>query len=187
KDIRYPGLLKIGYTTKGVEKRVAQQFPIILPGEKPYKIVFAKPAIRNDGSTFSDKDVHRNLLKSKINNPNGEWFKCSLDELKASYISVRDRKENVENRTTDFSMRPEQEEAVKKTMDFYKASKQEYPKKAPKFLWNAKMRFGKTFASYQLAKAMNMKRVLVLTFKPAVETAWEEDLMTHVDFEGWQF
>lgn len=26
-----------------------------------------------------------------------------------------------------------------------------------------------------------------LTFKPAVESAWKEDLLTHVDFEGWQF
>ena len=49
------------------------------------------------------------------------------------------------------------------------------------------MRFGKTFAAYQLAKRMGLKKVLVLTFKPAVEAAWEEDLKTHVDFEGWQF
>ncbi len=27
----------------------------------------------------------------------------------------------------------------------------------------------------------------MLTFKPAVQSAWEEDLKTHVDFEGWQF
>ena len=49
------------------------------------------------------------------------------------------------------------------------------------------MRFGKTFASYELAKKMGFKRVLILTFKPAVQTAWREDLMSHVDFEGWQF
>ena len=49
------------------------------------------------------------------------------------------------------------------------------------------MRFGKTFAAYELAKKMEWKRILVLTFKPAVENAWEEDLMEHVDFEGWQF
>ena len=42
-------------------------------------------------------------------------------------------------------------------------------------------------ASYQLAKKMGFKRILVLTFKPAVESAWREDLMTHVDFDGWQF
>ena len=49
------------------------------------------------------------------------------------------------------------------------------------------MRFGKTFAAYELAKQMDFKRVLVLTFKPAVQSAWKEDLLTHVDFEGWQF
>ena len=31
------------------------------------------------------------------------------------------------------------------------------------------------------------KRVLILTFKPAVQSAWREDLMSHVDFDGWQF
>jgi hypothetical protein len=54
-------------------------------------------------------------------------------------------------------------------------------------MWNAKMRFGKTFAAYQLAKEMGWKKILVLTFKPAVESAWEEDLLTHVDFDGWRF
>lgn len=49
------------------------------------------------------------------------------------------------------------------------------------------MRFGKTFTSYQLAKQMNLKKVLVLTYKPAVETSWRDDLLSHVDFLGWQF
>lgn len=34
---------------------------------------------------------------------------------------------------------------------------------------------------------MNLSRILVLTFKPAVESAWREDLVSHIDFEGWQF
>jgi hypothetical protein len=49
------------------------------------------------------------------------------------------------------------------------------------------MRFGKTFTAYQLAKTMGAKRVIVVTFKPAVEDAWETDLRTHVDFDGWQY
>lgn len=84
-------------------------------------------------------------------------------------------------------MRPEQVIAVNKTIDYFKSAKTDEPTKAPKFLWNAKMRFGKTFAAYELAKKMGLKRVLVLTFKPAVESAWREDLVSHVDFEGWQF
>ena len=50
-----------------------------------------------------------------------------------------------------------------------------------------KMRFGKTFTTYQLANEMKFKRVLVMTFKPAVENSWKEDLEGHVDFEDWQF
>ena len=61
------------------------------------------------------------------------------------------------------------------------------PTRPSKFLWNAKMRFGKTFATYELCKAMGFKKILVLTFKPAVESAWQEDLTHHVDFKGWQF
>ena len=49
------------------------------------------------------------------------------------------------------------------------------------------MRFGKTFAAYKLAQSMKLKRILVLTFKPAVESAWADDLYHHVDFKGWQF
>jgi hypothetical protein len=84
-------------------------------------------------------------------------------------------------------MRPEQSVAVDKTITYFKSFKKENKDRIPHFLWNAKMRFGKTFASYQLAKKMGWKKILVLTFKPAVEDAWKEDLLTHVDFEGWQF
>lgn len=186
-DIRYPNLLKIGYTSIDVEKRVSQQFPIMLPGETPYKVVFSEPAIRSDGTTFMDHDIHDYLKKNKINNPSGEWFECDVDYMKASYIAVRDRVNNIENRTENFSMRPEQEDAVNKTISYYKKSKKENIEKTPKFLWNAKMRFGKTFASYQLAKKLKFKKILVLTFKPAVESAWDDDLNSHIDFEGWQF
>ena len=87
----------------------------------------------------------------------------------------------------DFKMRPEQEEAVNKTIEFFKNATKERSDRAAKFLWNAKMRFGKTLPPYHLAKRMGLKKILVLTFKPAVQSAWEEDLLTHVDFEGWQF
>ena len=74
-------------------------------------------------------------------------------------------------RTNDFSMRPEQKEAVDKTEAYFRSAAAEG---YPKFLWNCKMRFGKTFASYQLAKKMGFKRILILTFKPAVVSAWQE-------------
>ena len=184
---QYRGLLKVGFTTIDVKTRVVQQYPTRKPGKAPYRIMVEESAMRPDGTSFSDHEVHRVLRDKGVKNPDGEWFACTPKEVKAAIIAVRERESNIENRSLDFSMRPEQEEAVKKTASYFKTMRKEQPDKPPHFLWNAKMRFGKTFAAYQLARTMGCKKVLVLTFKPAVQNAWEEDLKSHVDFNGWQF
>ncbi len=84
-------------------------------------------------------------------------------------------------------MRDEQAAAVRQTHAYFRSRWDEDADAVPRFLWNAKMRFGKTFTSYQLARKMDAKRVLVVTFKPAVEDAWQNDLESHVDFDGWQY
>lgn len=184
----YQGLLKIGYTTGDIDRRVAQQYPTKRPdGLTPYHIVLREPAMREDGTTFKDKDVHAILKRKGISSEGGEWFRCSVEDVQAAILAVRMRSFNLENRTRAFKLRPEQEEAVRKTMEYYQKMRQSDPSRPPKFLWNAKMRFGKSFTAYQLAKRMNFKKVLILTFKPAAESAWEEDLNTHIDLEGWQF
>jgi hypothetical protein len=184
---QYVGLLKVGFTTGDVRMRVAQQYPTRKPGKAPYRIVCEEPAMRSDGTTFSDHEVHRYLRKAGVSNPEGEWFKCGVGKVKAAIIAVRDREINAEDRSLEFKMRPEQQAAVQKTAGYFKSFKKERAGKPPHFLWNAKMRFGKTFAAYQLALKMGWRKVLVLTFKPAVQSAWEDDLKRHKDFEGWQF
>lgn len=185
----HKGFLKIGYTERDVEKRVAEQ---LHTSAVKYRIVLKMSAMRPDGSCFTDHDIHA-LLKRKgykqlnAGEDHNEWFQCTTDVVKAAIISVRDNISNFENRTQTFKMRPEQTLAVQRTIEYFSKAKQDEPNQPPKFLWNAKMRFGKTFASYQLAKRMGFKNILVLTFKPAVESAWMEDLQSHVDFEGWQF
>jgi hypothetical protein len=177
-------LLKIGFTDRDAQTRIKEQLGT---AAIKYKIVFEESAMRRDGSSFTDHDIHRLLRKKGISNPEGEWFKCSLNELRHAIHEIKTGERTEENRVLTFGMRPEQEEAVDKTIAYFKSFRKENKDKTPHFLWNAKMRFGKTFASYQLAKKMGWKKVLVLTFKPAVEDAWKEDLLTHVDFEGWQF
>lgn len=184
---QYKGMLKVGYTTKEVKERVAQQYPTLRPGALPYRIVLEESAMRNDGTAFTDHDVHRLLSEMNIDNPEGEWFCCGVNEVKTAINALRSRSTVKRNRSASFSMRPEQKEAVEKTSKYFKSFSKENNNRTPHFLWNCKMRFGKTFATYQLAKEMNWKRILVLTFKPAVQSAWEEDLLTHTDFEGWQF
>lgn len=180
----HKGLLKVGYTNRTSQNRIAEQ---LKTSRVKYKIVLEESAIRKDGSVFTDHDVHRYLRKKKLKNPEGEWFKCSIDEIRSAILSIKLGAFIEDNRTLNFKMRPEQEEAVNNTIAYFKSFKKENPKKTPHFLWNAKMRFGKTFATYQLAKRMGWKKILVLTFKPAVQGAWEEDLHSHIDFKGWQF
>lgn len=183
------GYIKVGYTIRDVKDRIAE---IEHTSGVPYRILAYWDAMKNDGTVFTDHDVHAVLKKKGIHQLNegddkNEWFHCSLNEVKAAVTAVQLGTENTENRTQTFKMRPEQERAVEMTQAYYESVYKEGSGRTPKFLWNAKMRFGKTFASYELAKRMGFTRVLILTFKPAVQTAWREDLMTHVDFEGWQF
>lgn len=185
---QYAGLLKVGYTAIDVDKRVAQQYPTKRPdGSVPYRIVYRESAMYPDGGSFTDHDVHRVLKRKRIPGMGGEWFHCTVDDVRSAVLAVRSRTVNVEDRTRDFPMRPEQREAVDKTAAYFRSVYEEDSTRYPKFLWNCKMRFGKTFAAYQLAKRMGFQRVLILTFKPAVVSAWQEDLQTHIDFEGWQF
>lgn len=183
----YKGLLKIGYTTQTIDVRMKQHFPTLGPNsKKPYKVVFLESSVRNDGSFFKDFPIHKILTDNGFERPNGEWFSCSVDDLKAAFIAVKENKELNINRVYDFDLRPEQKSAITLTKNYFTNIKAEN-NKPPHFLWNCKMRFGKTFTTYKLAKEMNWKRVLILTFKPAVQNSWKEDLLMHTDFEEWQF
>ena len=185
---QYNGCLKVGYTTIGVEKRVAQQYPTKRPdGVVPYKIVYRESAIYPDGTVFLDHAVHDVLEQKGFENVGGEWFRCNVKDVKAAVLAVKEHTVNIENRINNFSMRPEQKAAVDKTEKYFQSVYDENSTRSTKFLWNCKMRFGKTFAAYQLARRMKLKRILILTFKPAVISAWQDDLNTHIDFEGWQF
>lgn len=180
------GMLKVGYTTIGVQKRVGQQYNIKKPGDAPYIIKVEESAMRKDGSIFTDHDVHRQLVRMGCQHVEGEWYRCNAQQVRSAIVAVRDKIDEVWTRDKTFGMRPEQQAAVDKTVAYFESYKTEQGR-TPHFLWNCKMRFGKTFTTYQLAKRMGWQRVLVLTFKPAVAHAWEEDLLTHKDFDGWQF
>lgn len=183
---QYPGLLKIGYTENDVEKRVAEQFPVIQPNSKPFTICLAESAITYDGRMFDDHAVHDVLRKRGFHKRRGEWFECTTADVRAAVIAVRSGHIDTV-RTNDFQARQEQLDAVRCTSAYFRTEKEAHPDHTPKYLWNCKMRFGKCFAAYKLAQVMGFKRVLVITFKPAVQASWESDLTSHVDFTDWKF
>ena len=134
----YKGLLKVGYTTRTAEQRIKEQFNVDQPkGLKPYTIRFQSKAMRPDGSTFTDHDVHHVLTKKGIANKGGEWFRCSVEDVEAAVLAVRNRTENEENRTLDFAMRPEQQAAVEKACAYFRGSGRHAHSQIPVELQNA--------------------------------------------------
>ena len=181
------GLLKVGYTDRDVDVRIREQLDAVqMPKQTPYEVLLAESAITDEGLAFTDHDIHKLLKKNGDHPVKGEWFEVTKDEVAATIRSLKTGAAVGPMHTTfSFEMRPEQKQAVAETADYFTAHFD--PDNPPHFLWNAKMRFGKTFTAYQLAKQMGWTRLLVLTYKPAVEVAWREDLVGHTDFAGWRF
>lgn len=187
--VGYEGLIKIGQTTKpDVNERIRQSQGQV---QQSYVLHVDEVAERKDGTIFRDIDVIKRLVSKGFENPklgsSREWVRCAPADVLTAIAELRDGEVYSGRHYQTFPMRPEQREAVERTWGYFNSIWAENPNAVPRFLWNAKMRFGKTFAAYQLAKTMEAKRVLVVTFKPAVQDAWNEDLTSHIDFEGWQY
>lgn len=184
-DKAHAGLLKVGQTTRDVRQRVAEQLKTA--AIKNFTIELDEPADRDDGTVFTDHGVRAALARKGFENAELEWMRCSVKDVKTVIAEWRKGQRFTGSHHQTFAMRHEQAEAVNKTYSYFHSIWKEDAQAAPRFLWNAKMRFGKTFTTYQLAKKLEAKRVLVVTFKPAVADAWQTDLESHVDFDGWQY
>lgn len=174
-----------------IEKRVGGQ--TITSGTEA-EIVWHGRARYSDGpGYFSDRHVHEKLVKELLVEQDSsggatEVFKTDLSTVLEAFKAVQEKRPAVIDRTrkADFKPRREQEEAVLKTAQYFQKAAPTLSKPA-QFLWNAKMRFGKTFTTYQLAKEMGWKKIAVITFIPSVQDSWKTDLLTHTDFDGWHF
>jgi len=185
----YVGLIKVGQTTReDVNVRIKQSQGQM---QQDYTLHVDVLAEREDGSLFRDGEVRQRLIDKGFENiviaASREWMRCSADDVKTAVTELQQGLRLTGTHHLTFPMRHEQAEAVDKAYGYFTSIWSEDTDAVPRFLWNAKMRFGKTFTTYQLAKKLGVKRVLVVTFKPAVEDAWQTDLESHVDFDGWQY
>lgn len=183
---RWQGCLKIGQTTQDVNARIRQSQG---QARVAYTLEIDEPAERADGSCITDTELRQRLIDKGFENvvfeSSREWVHCTAADVLTALEELRQGRPLVGTHHQTFPMRAEQRTAVEKTQAYFESIWQENPQAVPRFLWNAKMRFGKTFTSYQLAKTLGARRVLVVTFKPAVEDAWQQDLESHQDFNGW--
>lgn len=175
--------LYIGYTVQDVHEHFIKTFT---GNHSEFRNVLVQSAMNASGMVLTDDQIKNHLIHKGYEIRFDGCIKVSKE------ILLRTIKELIngnikKERTEKFDLRPEQREAVDMTKEYFKHMDNLDPERTPHFLWNCKMRFGKTFAAYMLAKEMYWKRVLILTFKPAVESAWEEDLHTHMAFDGWEF
>lgn len=181
---KFEGCLKVGQTTQDVNIRIKQSQGV---AQVPYILEVDEPAEKPDGTFFRDSAVRERLKQKGFENVELEWMRCSSNDVLVAIKELQTGEARAGMHTADFKLRKEQSAAVKKTADYFNSIWSEDKKLAPRFLWNAKMRFGKTFTSYHLAKKIEAKKILVVTFKPAVEDAWQIDLESHADFQGWQY
>ena len=174
---RHHGWVKIGYTERVVERRIRQQTHTadVLAVE-----AWRGNALFDDGSgeAFTDKDFHSYLRKAGIRNePNTEWFHVSEAKSEAMFDTFRKRRGILPQNgdPQPYTLRQEQQNAVDATKDYFAG----HPKGS--FLWNAKPRFGKTLAVYDLCQQMALPRVLIVTNRPAIANSWYQD---YVQFLG---
>ena len=171
----YRGWLKVGQThQESAEIRVSQQDGTSNPEPLEIEKTWEVP------DWVSDNTIHAeltNMGKLEVRlDKSREWYACTVDDVSTAINNIV----LGVSRPNSYPMREEQQECHNKAVAHYQAG-------GDKFLMNAKMRFGKTFTSYQIMKSLDVKLVLVITYKPAVDTGWREDLNTHVDFEGWNY
>ncbi len=180
---KHDGWTKIGYTEQEVDKRLNQQTHT---ADIEYKLEWKGTAIYDDGSgdVFRDSDFHAYLTKNGIERkPKTEWFKILPPLSRNMFFDFKaDRGQIQGTEVIDYNLRPEQEEAVSSAVEYFGSHEH------GQFLFNAKPRFGKTLATYDLCKRLNATNILIVTNRPAIANGWYEDYEKFVEVKsGYHF
>lgn len=167
---RHDGWTKIGYTEQTPEKRIRQQTQT---ADVIFELKWHMNAIYEDGSgeSFKDQQFHVYLQKHNVERRNKtEWFHILPEAAQKELIEFRiNRGIDLNDETIDYTLRVEQDDAVSKAKDYFALHEK------GEYLWNAKPRFGKTLASFDLCKRLDAKNVLIVTNRPVIATSWYKD------------
>ena len=137
-------------------------------------------AIKKSGESFLDHDVHNVLKRSGIpnvvhteNKKRGEWFATNNETVKKAIEAVKNGYSAIDTSSIVSSepitfRKGSQPEAIEKTIKAIQKGKKH-------FLWDAKMRFGKTLTALEVARRMNYGKVLIITHRPEVSEDWFND------------
>lgn len=164
-----------------IKKRVGEQtYELALTTEQFVKygqireVIYWGVCLDARSDSFKDYDIHKQILRENAGlvEKEQEWFiNVPQDELIEIFSKVRSRGLKKEI----YVPRKEQRECI--------AALKSYFDKHPvggRFLLNCKMRFGKSYATYKFCEDAGIGKILILTFIPAVEASWKDDL-NHIE------
>ena len=182
---RHNGWTKIGYTEKQtVDDRIKQQSHTV---DVITHLEWKKEARYTDGGGeyFTDHDFHEYLVRfHNIEREQGtEWFHIDGNTSKKHFYEFagKDYDEGQKEKTgTQYELRVEQETAVSQTVAYFHQHKDDG---LNEFLWNAKPRFGKTLTTYDFARKIDARNVLIVTNRPSIANSWFDDFQK---FISWQ-
>lgn len=182
---RHSGWVKIGYTEQeNVEDRIRQQCHT---ADIAWQLQWNGNAVyEGSAETFLDKAFHTYLHKLGYEQQaDTEWFHISAKESLMHFYEFRANRGVVKSEngtaTQPYRLRDSQELAVQRTVESFTNRPQ------VEYLWNAKPRFGKTLAVYDLCLRMKFKNVLVVTNRPAIADSWYADYLKFVGQEHYLF
>jgi len=174
---KYDGWEKIGYTEQeSADTRIAQQASQLSVDKQKLwsrRALFTSEA----GGRFTDSDFHAYLKQQGVERETQpkrtEWHhfapapKSSLEYFN-DFAGQDFPDPPGGGGEDDYTLRPEQQAAVDQAVAAFTGGKDEV-------LWNAKPRFGKTLTTYDLMRTLDVRKVLIVTNRPAIANSWFDD------------
>lgn len=182
----HDGWQKVGYTEReNVWDRINEQTHTAAINLNA-NLRWRADAVKDNGKWFTDKALHRFYVKNgvKRSGSNGfgqEWFYFDGTPEKSRQLLDDFRRGDTKadaRSVIPYTLRHEQRRAVNDTVEYYAehhTTDFNHPDDKANYLWNAKPRFGKTLTSYDFAKRIGAKYVLIITNRPAIANSWYDD------------
>ncbi len=173
------GWIKIGYTERDVETRIKEQ---TRTARIAFKLEWHGNAVYEGTSeSFTDKAFHAYLRKQGIAKEL-EWFQIGREASWQHFCDFRlNRGVMRDFSATPYDLREEQAQAVSAALEYLRGHE------GGEYLWNAKPRFGKTLATYDLCKQAAAHSVLIVTNRPAIANSWYDDYVKFLGGADWLF
>ena len=198
-DRKHQGLLKIGEVF--VDNEIAESKSSQELGKAVRAVLDARPYMQGvsyhiehvecttydqDSKCYKADDVYRTLRAmdipsktlGKYKDPTtGQtedadiWFACTIFDIQDVICKIKQGK-GAGHGVIKF--RPEQEKAIHDTVEYFQKEFKD-PNKGKHYLWNAKMRFGKTLSGLEVAKRCGYRSTLIITHRPVVDKGWHDD------------